>query len=124
MEVSTSKAHMYHKPHIMKHKLMIFQLSRYFGWMFYLVFEAQYDLNTHQFDVKIAMLNDDLDKPISMAVPKDLEKPSQSTNCFQIIKQSTWIMPDPLEHGTNAFTHFALYRFSKTAFESSIYFKT
>ncbi len=66
----------------------------------------------------------DLDKLISMAVPKDLEKPSQSTNCFQIVKESTWIMFDPLEHGTNAFTHFALYRFSKTAFESNIYLKT
>ncbi len=64
-----------------------------------LVFVAQYGLNTHQFDVKTALLNDDLDKPISMAVPKDLKKPSQSTNCFQIIKQSTWIMSDPLEHG-------------------------
>jgi hypothetical protein len=31
-------------------------------------------LNTHQFDVRIALLNDDLDKPISMAVPKDSEK--------------------------------------------------
>jgi hypothetical protein len=59
-----------------------------------------------------------------MAVPKDLKKPSQSTNCFQIIKQSTWIMSDPLEHGTDAFTHSALYRFSKTAFESNIYLKT
>jgi hypothetical protein len=39
-----------------------------------LVFVPQYDLNTHQFDVKIALLNDDLDKPISMAVPKDSEK--------------------------------------------------
>ncbi len=88
-----------------------------------LVFVVQYDLNTHQFDVKIALLNDDLDKPISMAVPKDLEKPSQSTNCFQIIKQSTWIMSDPCGHGTNAFTPFSLYRFSKTAFESNIYLK-
>ncbi len=84
----------------------------------------QYDLNTHQFDIKIALLNDDLDKPISMAVSKDLEKPSQSTNCFQIIKQSTWIMSDLFEHGTNVFTHFTLYMFSKTAFESNIYLKT